>query len=421
MAIISQKGRKKTPQDYHDLAQERGIEWIGEFPKDTHTKTLWRCGEGHEWLSTYSVVYSGSTCKQCSADKQRLSESDYHELAESKGFVWLGDVIKNARTATLWGCDNGHEWMAKQSDIKQGKGCPHCAGNAPKIIADYHRLASEKGFQWLGKELPLNVHSKTLWECAEGHIWEALYANVRHGYGCPHCAGNIAKTKEDYVKIAEKFGYQWIGDEIISVNANTQWQCLCGCQWETTYGSIRQGHGCPRCAGKERKTEADYYDLAQEIDLQWVGELPQGVHDKTLWICEKGHEWRSSYTNVRIVRSCPRCKNMFNGAQASKPQIAIGEWVKGEINQYVEGFCIDVFIEIKGQGVCIEYDGWYWHKNRLDLDAERDQKLIEAGYKVLRIRSNELLPEPNMVYEAIERLMSVSQYEEITLPDWGEG
>ena len=56
----------------------------------------------------------------------RRTLQDMHDLAKRRGFEFLSDHYINCETKYLWKCPNGHSWWAKSSNIKSGKGCPHC-------------------------------------------------------------------------------------------------------------------------------------------------------------------------------------------------------------------------------------------------------------------------------------------------------
>ena len=118
---------------------------------------------------------------------RRKTAADYEALATKRGFEWIGDLPTNVTTKkTLWRCPEGHEWAASYNKIQQGKGCPVCAGNIPKVAADYETLAAECGFEWLG-DLPANTQTPTLWRCSEGHEWAVCYSSIQQGHGCPYC------------------------------------------------------------------------------------------------------------------------------------------------------------------------------------------------------------------------------------------
>lgn len=118
-------GKKLSEQDYVNLANSRGFEWIGIFLPNTKTQTMWKCGKGHVWRAVYANISRGSGCPKCSR-KARILTSDYREVADRRGFVWLGTFPKSTRIKTRWQCQNGHVWGAMYNSIRRGSGCPEC-------------------------------------------------------------------------------------------------------------------------------------------------------------------------------------------------------------------------------------------------------------------------------------------------------
>lgn len=121
--------------------------------------------------------------------RQKRQSSDYHALAKERGFRWIGKKLPpTTHHKTLWECSQEHQWKAAYTSIRQGRGCRACAGQSPKTEDDYHALAEEREIHWVGDKLPPNTHHRTLWECRDGHRWKARYGNIQQGGGCPVCA-----------------------------------------------------------------------------------------------------------------------------------------------------------------------------------------------------------------------------------------
>jgi hypothetical protein len=415
--------RNKNAEDYHALAATRSFQWVdGEVPPLASHKTTWRCVKGHTWEASYSAIRAGNSCPYCSNHIPK-SQDDYHRLAHSRNFQWVGEVPPfTTHTKTPWQCPVGHLWNSTFQSIQGGSGCPHCAGLAPKTAQDYHNLAAERGFQWIGSESPVNNHTKTLWQCSKDHTWQAVYRDIYSGRGCPYCAGKAPKTDGGYHSLAAQRGFQWVGDVLPDTTfIKTKWRCGEGHTWESRYNDLSNGSGCPYCAGITPKTAQDYHNLAAERGFQWVGDvLPINVKAKTLWRCSSGHEWEAVFGNVLQGTGCPHCLNLVNGYRVSTLQQAICEMVGGELNINVSGFIVDIVLSAGHINIAIEYDGWYWHKERLAEDGRRDRALIEAGWRVLRIKSGGLLPYETVLHEAVEELCQGQSYVEIVLEDWGE-
>ncbi len=179
-------GKRKTEKDYHDLATSRDFEWLGPMITVEY-KTWWRCSNSHKWESLFHNILNGSGCPYCAGNIPK-KEQDYYDLAQSRDFKWISKKLpKGTMHKTRWQCQDGHEWDAKFDGIRGGQGCPHCYGNAKLIEQDYHALAQLRGFKWVGKKLPRSNNIKTKWQCQLGHKWKAKYSNIYTGTGCPEC------------------------------------------------------------------------------------------------------------------------------------------------------------------------------------------------------------------------------------------
>jgi hypothetical protein len=232
--------------------------------------------------------------------------ADYRAMAKQRGFRWLGPEVPNIHVKTIWCCAQGHRWQASYNAIQQGHGCWVCAGSSPKTPADYRALARLHGFRWLGPIVP-NAATKTDWQCAQGHRWQTTYSLVQQGYGCPIC-NSRRKTPADYHAIAKAHGLKWLGPEVRNSETKTTWQCARGHRWQTNYQSIQRGHGCHVCSGLQRKTPEDYRQIAAQHGLRWLGPEVSNTDTKTRWRCSLGHEWMARYSNLQQGRGCPICR-----------------------------------------------------------------------------------------------------------------
>lgn len=295
-----------------------------------------------------------------------------------------------------------------------------------KTIEDYRGLSSNR-VTWVG-EMPKTTHDKTLWCCSKGHEWAATYHNVQRGQGCPYCAGNVRKTEKDYHNIAKSRNLQWIGSKLPKNNhTKTSWKCLkCNLEWETKYINVCQSISCPDCAikriaQKRRHKESDYYALAEKTNVKWLGiTLPKDSKEKTLWKCNKcQNEWMGRYNDVQQGYGCPECAITVNGKLASVPQLKLAERIGGIINYKVGTKYID--IAFPDQKIAIEYDSWFWHSDRQDIDKQRAIQLIDQGWKVLSVKSNLKVPSKEKIKQSLYFLSPDVPYRELILSDWGNG
>ena len=299
---------RKTISDAHKLADSRGFKFLSSEFINAKTKYLWGCVKEHKWTTNYKNIEQGSGCPDCASTRKTIS--DAHKLADSRGFKFLSTEFINTNTKYLWGCSYGHEWISKYNDVHQGSGCPHCPRKSTKNIEDAHNLAHSRGFKFLSSEFN-GTGKKCLWECGQGHEWEAPYDSIQRGTGCPHCSGMFPKTIKDAHNLAHSKGFKFLSSEFKSVTKKHLWGCGQGHKWESTYQGIQRGTGCHYCSGWFEKTIKDAHNLAKIKGFKFLSTEFYGVDEKYLWKCGQGHEWFTSYSSINKGNGCHHCSGKF--------------------------------------------------------------------------------------------------------------
>lgn len=201
--------KRIPPQDYHDLAQERGFEWLEPYTGRVTDKTRWRCPEGHEWDALYDSVRRGSGCPKCAGRLHLVKwpSSEIMAIYTEANVELLESLPKKTTDTPLTKClECKHKWNPYFFDLQQGAGCPKCAGQIPinqrsanEIMAIYDRA----NVKLLGA-LPKNSADTPLVKCLEcGHKWSPRYYNMYSGKGCPKCAGSIYKGETRMLEVCE--------------------------------------------------------------------------------------------------------------------------------------------------------------------------------------------------------------------------
>lgn len=356
-------------------------------------------------------------------DMKRKTKKDYHKLAKSRGFRWVGVVLpKGVFGLTWWECDKNHRWQTKYSNIQRGCGCPICSNHVKKTKKDYCELAKKRGFRWIDEKFPKNTHTKTLWECENGHTWLATYHKIGGGGGCPCCFNEARRlSKNDYQVLAEERGVEWGGCDLPkNVNIKTWWVCKKNHKWSATYSDVfyNKSH-CPHCSCKAKKTTKDYHALAKLRGFKFIDVLPKNISVPVKWECFGGHVWKACYGNIYSGTNCPYCQNRINGYLVSKPQIKLNGMISGALNYKVGKYRIDVAIMRRSQKIAVEYDCLYWHSNRGKEDTKRDKYLVLHDWKVLHIKSRYLIPTRKQLNFAIKHLLDTNDVVyNLYLEDW---
>jgi hypothetical protein len=184
-------------------------------------------------------------------------------------------------------------------------------GRPPLTIQDMQKTARDRGGRCVSKRYSGPGH-KLLWECAEGHQWEAQPEQVRYGGWCPVCGyENMAKTRklgiQEMREIAKTRRGRCLSIEYVNAGAKLLWQCVKGHKWEAVPGQVKNGSWCPHCAGNARLTIEDMKDVAGKRGGRCISVVYRNNHTKLLWECAAGHRWEAIPMNIRAGSWCPVC------------------------------------------------------------------------------------------------------------------
>lgn len=279
-----------------------------------------------------------------------------------------------------------------------------------QYVSDNARLMAEwdweRNIELNPAELTMNSHKKAWWKCNKGHEWQANIYSRHSGCGCPYCAGRIAiKGQNDLQTINPNLANEWdfeknggLTPSEVMPNSGKKfwWKCKNEHEYQSTIANRSYGYGCPYCAGQ--KVLIGYNDLvtinpilAQEWNYEKNGSLkPEqftaNSNKKVWWKCHKGHEWQTTIANRHNGNGCPICSSERN---TSFPEYALVYYLTqcgiDVIHSYkANGYELDVYIPSKSIG--IEFDGYYWHKDKAIKDKKKNDKCKADGIKLYRIR-----------------------------------
>lgn len=179
---------------------------------------------------------------------KKLTIEDMQALAAKKGGKCLTDSYMGVHAPMRWECAEGHQWDAIGANIKNnGAWCPVCSGNTAMTIEDMHVLAGSRDGKCLSS-VYVNANTKLLWECANGHRWEAIPNSVKRGNWCRKCSGYEKLTIEEMRLLAEERGGKCLSDRYAGLKSKLLWQCADGHTWQATPGDIKSGQWCATCS-----------------------------------------------------------------------------------------------------------------------------------------------------------------------------
>ncbi len=186
------------------------------------------------------------------------------------------------------------------------------------------------------------------------------------------------------------------------------WRCKCDC------GNIHDIRPCDFNSGRVVScgcvSDNNKRKIKRDLTGQKFGKLTviersfakKYKNNRTVfWLvkCECGVEKVVSSSNLTCERqiSCGECGLFRNGMMTSHVALKLHDMIGEGIHNYYTGIIhnghnINVDIGIPEFKLAIEYDGRYYHKDKIEWDREQSNKLVKNGWKVLRIDSDRDLP-----------------------------
>src|SRR5260370_1121766 len=178
--------------------------------------------------------------------------------------------------------------------------------SAKITIKDMQIIAMERNRKCLSQEY-VNNFTKLLWECKEGHQWEAIPASVKQGHWCLECAGMKKSTIKEMVALARKRGGKCLSREYSNARTKLLWECKEGHQWKAMPTNVEQGNWCLECSGKKKLSLQEMQMLARERGGKCLSQEYSNVHTKLVWECGEGHQWKAIPNNIKAGQWCRTC------------------------------------------------------------------------------------------------------------------
>ena len=193
---------------------------------------------------------------------------------------------------------------------------------------------------------------------------------------------------------------------------------------EKLQNTIRLKFGVDNISQLEEIKQKKMNTFQQRYGVNWAMES-EDIKNKVKQTCLKKYGCTNSMQNetIRAKAMSTLCKN--GNTPTSSQQIEVYNILKQyydttKLNYPFSLLSLDIFVCINNIKIDVEYDGWFWHQDK-QKDLQRDKFLQSKGFKVLRIRSGELLPTEQELLDAINYLINTEhKFKEIILSDWKE-
>ena len=355
---------KYSLEDCRIWANKHNGQCLAQFY--TCRKMQWQCERGHIWKTTPSQVKKGHWCP-CCAGNAKLTIEEMHKIARKKGGECLSNQYINSDTKLQWQCREKHTWWSQPSNIKLGRWCPVCKGyiNEEKCRFILESLTQKKfystrsalgnGWELDGFCRELNLafeyqgihHYKRVKKWYTEDEFEKLQQRDKDKSELCEQKG-INKLNIPYYKAADnksliQFITDWLEEINVHIIGKVNWnnfitsprkleniqkmaarrnaKCLsksysqrmkfqcqkCEHVWESRVDHIKDGHGCPKCAGRPAYTIEDMRRIAVEKNGLCLSDSYINEIVKLTWQCQCGNIWKAKPHNIKLGKWCPKC------------------------------------------------------------------------------------------------------------------
>jgi hypothetical protein len=157
-------------------------------------------------------------------------------------------------------CEKGHIWKMAWMKVQRGHWCPYCAN---KIVDEKYvkKFIKDKGGR-LEKTWKYTTSTTPFKiQCEKGHVWNAIWGSIKQGHWCPECAGNIIHEEDIKEFIKNKGGEINTDWKFINVKTKFKIKCKKGHVFESCWNKIQQGHWCHYCL---HKTEQKFREFLEK-------------------------------------------------------------------------------------------------------------------------------------------------------------
>lgn len=435
--------------EYVAAARERSLKYLGPFPRNTRVKTSWECNkEGHRFDRSYTDIKRVRGCPLC-APNRRLTLAVCEQLGSQKGLKFIGP-LRDGKSKTRWLCLERNAIVRRSYDsVTAGDFCCNVCGKRRRADKkrikpeEYIALADKHNLECLNPDIGI-ARTPIEWLYPCGHIRLASFISVRDTPDCPTCNKRAQKTIEDYLSLGQLSGLDFIGKKLPkNRHDKVPWRCNIHGRIFRSYRDVLNSHqagfsGCNKCGYKARLNHKRLTRVAYEtppLGFRWLGtDIPPNTTFRTFWECSQAnHKFKRSLRQLLSYPFCPKCNPvMVNGVRTSVPQNELAKMLginprnPRRINVSVRDGNkvrnVDIVKYFSGTKTAVEYDGWTFHGNHMKADSERDEFLVECGFKVLVIKAGSMVPQKIDLYNALNKLASRNtMIIHLVLADWGRG
>ncbi len=399
--------KKKTHEEFvRELAEISPMISVKGSYINASTRIDVKCKEcGHEWAPLpSSLVNAKSGCPQCAkarrAARQRKTHEEFLKELSCRGInsIEVLEEYSGTDVKILVRCkDCGNEWKIAPGHLQSGRGCPKCSGHHKRSNEEFVNevTIANPNVEIIGvfKTLKDPIEAKCL-KC--GTLWSPPAGSLLRGSSCPTCSKNRPLSHEEFINRLKDVNPEIeILGHYQGMSKKIEARCLiCGSIWYPLPHNLLRGSTCLKCSYKKRAAKRTY-DTSSFIEklklvnpsVKVVGQY-KSSSDKISVLCLDCHnEWKATPASLLSGHGCPNCLARSTSFMEQfilvSLQMALGEQSVISRDKAIIGKELD--IAVPDYRIAIEPGSWFWHKSKIEKDAEKRDICKSAGIRLITI------------------------------------
>ena len=350
------------------------------------------------------------------------------------------DVAWSSNHKVWWQCPvhPSHHWQespnrrtASHRAAGSMGGCPFCANRRACVTNSLATVRPDLAAQWhptrnghlTAHDVTAGTTQRVWWQCPQGedHVWRGrIFDRTSQEGRCPFCSGHRLSKDRSLAAVRPELVPQWdhdangeLGPAGVAAHSarKVAWRCEVSPdhRWLATPADRVRGTTCPACSGHQVSVTNSLQSLRPDLAAQWHPDNCKTPAEVTAhsslpvrWRCEidPAHSWMALPKSRSSGTGCPTCLSIgLSRAQhrvAWELRFCFPDIPHGRTRIEVERLPPalgkprsrthrEVDILLPSLNVAIEYDGVYWHADKVTDDVLKTAELEGAGYVVIRL------------------------------------
>ena len=276
-----------------------------------------------------------------------------------------------------------------------------------------------------------NKHA--LFVCPKGHTWNARISSVYNGTRCVYCSNlkvlsgfnDLATLRPELLSLFSDSNVNAPDLTLATGSKDLIWECAkCEQAWTAKARNIKSfKNACPYCNG--RKVLPGYNDFATVCPSGaklWshhntceASEVLPCSNTVRLFVCPKHGEWKAPPNRITSGSRCRKCT-----LPRSKGELELADWlttvctIEISARNVAPGFEADCYIP--GKNVAIEFNGVYWHSDKVMLQRRemtayeyhrrKTQAFKDVGIMLLFVWEDDWMEQRETIINALCRVFT---------------